>query len=62
MSRKAKLDDIAAEALLDRAEREVAPKGTYQESKLREARAENFRVRQKTAKENWFNALIAFVL
>ena len=63
-ARKAKLDDIAAEALLDRAEREVAPKGTYQESKLREARAENFRVRQKTAKENWFNAVdrLCFVI
>ncbi len=63
-ARKAKLDDISAEALLDRTIREMTPKTTYQESKIQEARAENFKVRQRTAKENWFNAVdrLCFVI
>jgi hypothetical protein len=63
-ARKAKLDDISAEALLDRAKREMAPPKTYQESKFQEAQAENVKVRQRTAKENWFNAVdrLCFVI
>jgi hypothetical protein len=65
-ARKAKLDDISAEAILQQAEKETTDQSklTYQQKKMQEAREKSLEARKKTAKENWFNAVdrLCFVI
>lgn len=65
-ARKAKVDDISAEAILQKAERETTDQSklTYQQKKMQEAREQSLEARRKTAKENWFNAVdrLCFVI
>jgi hypothetical protein len=63
-ARKAKLDDISAEAIVKQADWETAGKLPYRESKIQDALKENLKVRKNTAKENWFNAVdrLCFVI